>query len=199
MARNKNCEHNKRRTRCRDCHGGSFCEHNKRRYRCKKCGGSSICEHNKERSKCKECGGREICEHDKQRVQCKKCGGASICTHGKHGRRCSLCYPKKIFKVYVAGAERREYSFDLTLSDFIDITQQPCHYCGEKEEPRGIDRFDNAIGYTLGNSRSCCSICNRMKAAMGTGSFTEHVQRIAEHTAAVENADCQKIVPEVYF
>ena len=31
------------------------CEHNKRKSRCKECGGSSICEHNRRRSQCKEC------------------------------------------------------------------------------------------------------------------------------------------------
>lgn len=32
-------------------------EHNKRKSRCKDCGGSEICEHNRLRSQCKDCGG----------------------------------------------------------------------------------------------------------------------------------------------
>jgi hypothetical protein len=84
IVREKNkCEHDKIRSRCKDCGGASICEHGKRRSQCKDCGGSSICEHGKRRSLCKDCGGSSICEHGKQRNQCKDCGGSSICEHGK--------------------------------------------------------------------------------------------------------------------
>lgn len=43
----KNKEKNKER---------NTCEHNRQRSRCKECGGSSICEHNRQRCICKECG-----------------------------------------------------------------------------------------------------------------------------------------------
>ena len=32
-----------------------WCEHNRVRSQCKECGGGSICEHNRRRSKCKDC------------------------------------------------------------------------------------------------------------------------------------------------
>jgi len=35
--------------------GGSICQHNRRRSQCKDCGGASICEHNRQRSQCKIC------------------------------------------------------------------------------------------------------------------------------------------------
>ena len=59
------------------------CEHGRRRSRCKECGGGSICEHGRQRSKCKECGGGGICEHGQQRSRCKECGGGSFCEYGK--------------------------------------------------------------------------------------------------------------------
>jgi hypothetical protein len=31
------CEHGRKKSRCRDCGGGSFCEHNVQRYNCHKC------------------------------------------------------------------------------------------------------------------------------------------------------------------
>ena len=34
------------------------CKHNRQRSTCKDCGGGSICEHGRRRSRCKECGGR---------------------------------------------------------------------------------------------------------------------------------------------
>ena len=82
------CAHNRQRSRCKECGGGSICEHNNRRSRCKECGGGHICEHNRNRSECKECGGGHICAHNRIRSRCKECGGGSICNHNK---RRSLC------------------------------------------------------------------------------------------------------------
>jgi|SaaInlV_165m_DNA_1040744.scaffolds.fasta_scaffold21736_2 hypothetical protein len=85
------CEHNRIRTECKDCGGGSICEHNKRRSICKDCGGGSICEHNKRRSICKDCGGSSICKHSRRRTQCKDCGGGSICKHNRQRSNCKDC------------------------------------------------------------------------------------------------------------
>ena len=73
MQKKNNCEHNRRRNRCKDCGGSSICEHNRQRSTCKDCGGSSICEHNRRRSNCKDCGGASICEHNRLRSTCKEC------------------------------------------------------------------------------------------------------------------------------
>ena len=85
------CEHNRVRSRCKECSGGEMCEHNRRHSQCKECGGSEICKHNRERSKCKECGGSQICEHNRQRSQCKKCGGGNICEHNRQRCQCKPC------------------------------------------------------------------------------------------------------------
>ena len=85
------CEHNKQRFQCKDCNGGGICEHNKQRSRCKDCNGGSICEHNKRRSDCKDCNGGGICEHNKRRSRCKNCSGGSICEHKKIRSRCKDC------------------------------------------------------------------------------------------------------------
>ena len=82
------CEHNRRRSECKDCGGSQICEHNRTRSRCKECGGSQICEHNRTRSTCKDCGGGSICEHNRTRSMCKECGGASICEHNRTRSRC---------------------------------------------------------------------------------------------------------------
>ena len=37
------------------------CEHQRQKSRCKDCGGSGICEHQRQRSSCKDCGGGIIC------------------------------------------------------------------------------------------------------------------------------------------
>ena len=52
---------------------GWKCEHDRQRSRCKECGGSQICPHDRLRSQCKECGGSQICPHDRRRSECKEC------------------------------------------------------------------------------------------------------------------------------
>ena len=50
-----------------------ICQHNRIRSQCKECGGGSICQHNRQRYQCKECGGEGICQHGRQRSMCKTC------------------------------------------------------------------------------------------------------------------------------
>lgn len=89
---NKNkCEHNREKTKCKDCGGSSICQHNREKSKCKDCGGSSICKHNRRRSDCKDCRGSQICEHNKRRTFCKDCGGSSICDHGRIKSVCKDC------------------------------------------------------------------------------------------------------------
>jgi hypothetical protein len=85
------CTHNRQKSKCKQCGGGSICEHHHQRSKRKQCGGSSICEHNRRRSRCKECGGSSICEHNRRRIECKECGGSSICEHNRQRHGCKQC------------------------------------------------------------------------------------------------------------
>ena len=85
------CEHGKRKEYCRECGGSAYCEHEKLKSHCKKCGGSAYCEHDKIKSRCKECGGSAFCKHNKQKSYCKECGGAAYCQHGIRRERCKEC------------------------------------------------------------------------------------------------------------
>ena len=85
------CEHIRLRSQCKECGGGAICEHNRRRTLCKECRGGGICEHDRERSKCKECGGGAICEHNRNRSECKECGGGAICEHNRRRSACKDC------------------------------------------------------------------------------------------------------------
>ena len=69
------------RSRCTDCGGSSICEHERVRSKCKECGCSSgYCEHGRERRRCKDCGGGGICEHGQRRTRCTECGGGDHVT-----------------------------------------------------------------------------------------------------------------------
>ena len=77
------------------------CEHNRRRSRCKECGGSQICEHNRIRSSCKECGGSQICEHNRQRSSCKECD--------LHGYIATMLR-NRIYSAIINGSGEKAYS-----------------------------------------------------------------------------------------
>jgi hypothetical protein len=45
----------------------------------------------------------------------------------------------------------------------------------------GIDRFDNDIGYTVENSRPCCSICNHNKSDMSFDHYVQHCRKVIDY------------------
>lgn len=63
-------------------------------------------------------------------------------------------------------AKYRGIPCDLPFEVYSGIVAMPCDYC---EKPTGfktgsgIDRKDSRLGYTIANSVSCCSSCNRVK------------------------------------
>ena len=89
------CQHQRRRSRCKDCGGSGLCEHQRQRSQCKQCGGSSICEHQRVKSRCKDCGGSGICKHGREWSRCKDCGGSGLCKHGRRRSRCKDCCTAK--------------------------------------------------------------------------------------------------------
>ena len=89
------CEHNRQRSRCRDCGGIAVCPHGREARRCRDCGGVDLCEHLREKHRCKDCHpGRPLpgnCEHNRRKSLCKECGGAGICEHNRIRTRCTEC------------------------------------------------------------------------------------------------------------
>jgi len=70
------------------------------------------------------------------------------------------------YETFEKNAMDRNLEFRLSRTDFSEIIRNKCYLCGK--EPRanhrnGIDRFDNSLGYTMENARTCCSTCNIMK------------------------------------
>lgn len=101
---------------------------------------------------------------------------------------------------YKRSARLRNVEWRLTRNEFESLVTKECAYCGAeprtrrfsvwihkegrsencetKERVNGIDRVDNAIGYTPSNSVACCKRCNAMKSDMGLSEFMEHIARI---------------------
>ena len=95
-------------------------------------------------------------------------------------------------------ARVRNLDFDLSKTDFRRLIKEPCHYCGQTPSQifgvrsrngsfvyNGLDRFDNFIGYTLGNVVPCCKTCNYAKRNMSVDEFLAWVKQVALHNALI--------------
>ena len=89
--------------------------------------------------------------------------------------------PKTKFNIYKKNAKNRQIKFEITFEYFIEFWTKPCSYCGSEIQTIGIDRVDNKIGYIVGNLKSCCAWCNRMKMDHSEKDFLSQCKRIAEY------------------
>ncbi len=101
------CEHQRNKTKWKECERRKICEHNKRKSTCKECGGSQICEHNRYKHRCKECGGSQICEHSRRRTNCVECEGSQICEHKRQKKSCKECNPLHVLIAIQRGSIHR--------------------------------------------------------------------------------------------
>lgn len=77
--------------------------------------------------------------------------------------------------------------FDLSLGGFQFISKQPCFWCGSDGKPaNGVDRRDNAQGYTIQNAKSCCETCNISKNNLPEGVFIDMCMKVAVKHGSLE-------------
>ena len=141
--------------------------------------------------------------HDKVR----SCGCLSRTRN--HVRRMNKLDPneaawRQIFMMYRVNAKKRGLEFTLSGNEFKHLMDQPCYLCGDppaqvkryatRSVPgpsyvyNGIDRVDNAKGYTLDNSMSCCGVCNTAKHVQSLDDFLCRVGRIHNRHNTVERS-----------
>lgn len=95
--------------------------------------------------------------------------------------------PHVRYTVYQRNAKNKNRNFDLSEDDFIEISNQPCVYCGEYSdtyngEPfNGIDRIDSNLGYFIDNCVPCCATCNRMKMDLDVDDWMGKMKQIINH------------------
>ena len=127
-----------------------------------------------------------------RRSRCRKC---HLLPQGEAGCR-------SLYRLYRRHASQNGRLFTLSLETFRIVTSKPCHYCGvapsQVKEARtrkakytwcyytynGLDRSDNAKGYTLANVAPCCKICNRAKQSMPQDEFIAYIRRIIDNGTA---------------
>lgn len=94
---------------------------------------------------------------------------------------------------YSGAAKGRGLEWGLSREQFDEMVGGACFYCGQppsliKKVSRnghilrnGLDRVDNAIGYTTDNVVTCCHVCNHAKHTMSSDDFVAWIKRAAAH------------------
>lgn len=80
----------------------------------------------------------------------------------------------------------RNYIFDLSFDQFSILISSNCYLCN-KENCRGVDRFDNSIGYTIDN-RPCCKKCNEIKLHYSYKETSQHITKMYHHYNSVQGS-----------
>jgi hypothetical protein len=119
------------------------------------------------------------------------------CSYAIGGRKRSLNYGEASFNSlycsYVCSARKKGLTFSLSKSDFFNLTQKNCYYCGISPSQsfvrgnpngefiyNGVDRVDSLKGYELNNVVSCCKTCNYAKRDMTQEEFYSWTDRLIE-------------------
>lgn len=92
---------------------------------------------------------------------------------------------------YKSNATRKNIEFTLTKEEFKFLTEQNCHYCGQKPSEmfkkaklkgfyiyNGVDRIDSNMGYNTTNTIPCCTDCNYMKSNIKYDEFIFKIKTI---------------------
>jgi hypothetical protein len=117
-----------------------------------------------------------------------------------HGRKPSpdreAVARNRLLKNYRRHATRRSLVWELSDEAFVALLRGECFYCGMPPRQvwrvtpnkhrktgasltyNGIDRKDNAVGYTPDNAVTCCSTCNYAKRDLTSEAFLNHVRTI---------------------
>lgn len=117
---------------------------------------------------------------------CKRCGYA----HSQDNRR----LPKDVaaWNKYYGSIVRRSLEFgdvcDMTKEEIMELTTQPCYYCGAEPKARnkylfrnGLDRIDSSRGYIKSNCVPCCRDCNIMKMDRPVSVWFNKMQHILDY------------------
>ena len=118
----------------------------------------------------------------------KSCGCLSECNRFQRLPSDKAILHKYIFR-YKQGAARRNIVWNLPEEQFEKLIKSNCHYCGEppslkvstvfhEMKVNGVDRRNNEKYYSVDNTVSCCTICNRAKSTLPEKEFKEWIKRI---------------------
>ncbi len=91
----------------------------------------------------------------------------------------------KLYRDLKRSAAKRNKLWALSEEEVRTLTSQHCYYCGAEPSQfaiknnngsyqyNGLDRIDNALGYTVDNVVPCCGFCNRARGSKTQREFLE--------------------------
>ncbi len=130
---------------------------------------------------------------------------SDILRKNKHG--CSKCYALSMrksgeghsinsaWKSLTNNARTRGIPVEISKEEFVIVAKQECFYCGEPPKEKsyydqpewatpaklnGIDRVDNARGYSIDNIVSACGTCNRGKMDLSLEDFKSWIIKLSK-------------------
>lgn len=136
-------------------------------------------------------------------------GGSKSCGCSKREYRLQkipidvLSPARTVMNVYKKQSQKRNLIFGLTFDEFYAISQQNCYYCNRIPSNvcnpnhcdnifvyNGIDRLNNAQGYTVDNVVSCCKVCNYAKHTMTEQEFYAWIGNVYSHLIKTGRLSC---------
>lgn len=96
---------------------------------------------------------------------------------------------RSTYNDYKYRAGKKNLVFELDEATFEDIANGTCFYCHRAKthlHRNGIDRMDNAKGYTKENCVTCCSDCNSMKCDITVEQFLHTCKLVSMNAKSLE-------------
>lgn len=115
------------------------------------------------------------------------------CERGKNALPTGEAAFRYLYTQYFWSAKKKGYCFRLSRKAFRKLTSSSCYYCGIQPSKtisrklngpyvyNGVDRMNNARGYTPSNCVPCCYKCNMLKGVRGESEFLSHIKKINEN------------------
>lgn len=132
---------------------------------------------------CKQCGRTEEYERKRGRARtvCHACIKANTKATAVANRETYYAranerrkLPAGRYASVKGNATQRGFEFSITREEYVTlVTEAGCYYCGGDLPARGggLDRLDNAMGYTLDNVVPCCFRCNVDRGTLTADEF----------------------------
>ena len=93
------------------------------------------------------------------------------------------------YKAYIDRANAKGLDMEIPPEAFETLRESPCYICAKENSNfhrNGVDRVDNAKGYTFENAQACCANCNYMKRAYDLDVFYEKCWSVFRHRVVAQ-------------
>lgn len=109
-------------------------------------------------------------------------------------KKWNLYYSRSVnrqFNAYKKEADSRNLLFNLTETQFYNLTMSPCYLCNfQYSKGIGLDRVDNSQReYSIHTVKPCCGTCNAMKGALSLDNFMNKCKQISDTWPTTEQFD----------